>query len=252
MIELKKAGESKYGDEYGLFINGALMEQTQVHTYGRDSADGEFWTIEIHGARDYERLVGHSFFELPDRVENFYIRNIFGISPALQHISINPPHVNEKLAHEYEGDERFNRPYFEIDFTFTPDLRDWKRKYSPTEYVSQFTAYVGGRKETGVEYKYYKETESYGFSACFRVASPMLQIKMEIERCLELIKELDEETSDALATRQALGSVTKVFDFPDVVRVPCEQYRKTAYVQLRLTATLLVRDFCRNLYCHLE
>lgn len=138
MIELSKVGESKDGNEYGLFVNGAHMEETKVHTYGRNSADGEFWSIEIHGKSDYEGLAAHSFFELPDRIETLSIRNIFGISPALSHISINYPYVNDKLAEQFgDDDKRFNRPYFEIDFTFTPNLRDWKSDYSPAEYVGQ-------------------------------------------------------------------------------------------------------------------
>lgn len=199
------------------------MGETIVRTYGRASADGEFWELDINGRGDYGRLATHSFFELPDRIESLSIKNLFDISPALSHISINFPPVDEALAERLKG-RRFIRPHFELHFEFLPDLRAWKSDHSPEEYVNQFVSSLADPRCDGIEFKHYGAIESYGFGISFPVATPLLQIGSEVERCLPTVRQLDRETLKAVTAHLNPGSVMLAFDFPGAVRVPCEQY----------------------------
>ena len=64
----------------------------------------------------------------------------------------------------------------------------------------------------------------YGFELTFNVYNPKSDVATEISRYTSLLTQLHEEAEIFLNRRLHDGSVVLYFDFPDEVRVPCEQY----------------------------
>lgn len=112
-----------------------------------------------------------------------------------------------------------------ISFRIRFDYENWKQLWSIVEYMEEFKQTVEAKATPLISFDVEdKEMPSAGFSVHFHVDSLKNIIDEEIEQKGGILEELHEETVLSLRSKATSASIALAFDFPDEVRVPCEQY----------------------------
>jgi len=124
-------------------------------------------------------------------------------------------------------DERSPKPTsFDITFGAEPDLAKWNRAYSFAEYCESLDRAIQRINNPDIEFTASDEDRKYvtEFTIRFPFATPALPIGAEINRRSALIRTLHELVENSLVPPVNSHSVAVTFDFPQDVKVPCEQY----------------------------
>lgn len=115
---------------------------------------------------------------------------------------------------------------YEIVFTCHPDLEKWNQYYTFQQYCNELAGILMDIKDDRIKFKTYKE-ESYYVNA-FEITLPFEftqgPISYGIAICSNIISNLHSKVVTALAENSTANSISLLFDFPEEVRVPCEQY----------------------------
>jgi hypothetical protein len=158
-------------------------------------------------AMDYdltERLAEHRFSEFPLEVEQLRLKFKF----------------DWPVFSDFVGVRRVQRGLdFEIEYRFILS-QDWKRPYSFAEYSKEFRRKVSLAEDL-------KSTwgrSLNGFVVRVRVPSPESKISKVVMPYVNILRELNKATELSLSIQIRSDSIVMNFDFPNEVRVPCEQY----------------------------
>lgn len=120
---------------------------------------------------------------------------------------------------------RDDRGSFDLGFKFEFDYEDWKGPYSFSEYADAFSQAVEGMKRSEIAWAPEDdESLANGFWIRFAVLSPQSSIIQEVSRCSTTLSEIADIALKTLETRVIDGSLVVSFDFPEDIKVPCEQY----------------------------
>ena len=220
MIDIKNTKSHWLKEEYRLFINGMCMNTAKVEVYGKDYYSflmpeerqaNLHWGIRIRDFPTYELLATHRFSELP-QLKYLELKLKFDWSDLIDHIWISPP------------TDKPHRENFEASFNFKYSLPDWKKPFSFAEYIKEFSRAFEEKNYSNISLALYEDIEDYSFAVKFLVTSPDLLIADELMQYSNLIHGLCDEVGRSLISRVNSESVVMFFDFPEEMKVPCEQY----------------------------
>lgn len=119
-----------------------------------------------------------------------------------------------------------NEPHgCKISFDIRFDLQNWKQLWSAVEYSDEFKRVVDAKDTSLISFEFEDlDSPASGFSVHFHVNSCENIIDDEIEDKSDILEELHKETILSLRRKVNVDSIAVAFDFPEEVRVPCEQY----------------------------
>lgn len=135
------------------------------------------------------------------------------------------PTISQSISvHRYDATQVY------IAFTFLYSVENWKRQWSITEYQQEFKRTFEQQNPAGARWS----TDEVGWAS---VLSPTTQITFsfpvrDINATLEAearshatdITRLHKQAEASLTAKLRQESVVMQFDFPEEVKVPCEQY----------------------------
>ncbi len=114
----------------------------------------------------------------------------------------------------------------EIIFTCIPDLEKWNKYYTFQQYCDEFAKTIMSMKDDRIKFKTYKD-ENY-YITTFEITLPFEftqgPVSYSIDSCSNIISNLHANVVRSLADNSTSNSISLLFDFPEEVRVPCEQY----------------------------
>lgn len=215
MIEITK--DVRVGHDYfDLFIDDdEVTDSVELDVWGGFQGAPYSFDLKVSNPEIIARLIAHSFSDLPEVLDtlnleaNFDTDFIEGVS--ISQIPTSPP----------AGD-----PRFAISFDFRLNLPYWRKGYNYEEYYNEVRKLVEATNDTEIQPKAgsvnradFKTAEIF-----FLVASPQLQIASEISRCSNVLRDVIDVVKRTLASRAHSDEVFVAFDFPEEVRIPCEQY----------------------------
>ena len=138
---------------------------------------------------------------------------------ALRYLSIIPP---LKAFETEPAKEKFT-----IEYYFQFELRDWKKPYSFAEYTQELLRISESRCIPDTECSRCdsgeEPYEEDSFVIKFSVLDPAVPIGGEVDRTFHLVREICSEAISVFLVRST-NALTTVFDFPEEVEMPCQQY----------------------------
>ena len=172
--------------------------------------------IELLEPNELRKLEKCTFSDLKDI--GIELNQLFQLT-ALRYLTILPP---LKLLEEKTKKEKFT-----IEYYFHFELRDWKKPYSFAEYTQELLRISESRRIPNTEcIRCDSGEEPYdedSFVIKFSVSDPTVPIGDEIERTFQLVRDICSEAISGFLIRSTTA-LTTVFDFPEGVETPCEQY----------------------------
>jgi hypothetical protein len=102
-------------------------------------------------------------------------------------------------------------------------LRHWKKPYSFSEYAAELAKQCKSLDRADLEFAIYAsdEEDSCEFKFCIERSTRLCD---ELSRTTRVVKSVCNKAEEALFSSADGNSLTTVFDFPEEVRVACEQY----------------------------
>jgi hypothetical protein len=216
MIEIRPTGEDVNPDEvedrFALFVNGEPIEQARVRAFTDPDGSRKF-TVKTDD-KGLRQLSNSYLSEWPTviRTITFSCKTdsdalLFDYIKRLEKIEPDDPPVDYDL--------------FALSYSLTTYRDDWKEAYSINEYVEEFLR-LYNLANPPLELLQDHLPSDLVFSIILR--SPQSTIGDEIERCTNAIIQLDREARASLLSKLREHSLLTFFDFPEEVRIPCEQY----------------------------
>lgn len=208
MIELieNKEMDPREGDNGLLKLDGVTVEAEKCEV----RVLGGFFNLHIYDLELSEEILARRFSDLPDRSIALTIpqaAKVIDDSSVVESIQV----IKVKKC--------------SIEFDITFDFENWKKTWSPAEYGRVLQEHLNETQFQGVGLKLRGSCLfSDGFSISAQVPSMGLTIGSEVSRLIEAVTQLHNTTTISLTDQVGSESVTTVFDFPEEVRVPCEQY----------------------------
>jgi hypothetical protein len=214
MIEIKKKPQS---EQYNFYFNEELFDEIEVWeskgNFGLrihlDEFSKELLKLEPSHFKNIKEITVHEILEwLDTRFFGSYVEiNFYKTSFDIENKSIS------------------------LDFTYVIQLKstDWSLPFSVNSYIERFVD-IWKKKSSrycDIQYGelYEEDEESYDIALTinYSVETFRKSILKEIKNAEPVIKECHEETINLLM-KGSEHSFLVSFDFPDEVKIPCEQY----------------------------
>jgi hypothetical protein len=200
---------------YDLVVDGDVVDNTRVtiYPYKENQETSRVLRVSVYEAKVSDRILEHRFSDLPSEVDSFSVNPSFFLIPE------------EEIFHDVIISRLENPDQFIIYMQFYFNFGNWKRLWSITEYSQEFirNAKQGDNSILKADATSEGGPED-GFSIIFPVENTDSIIKAEVLKHEEELRNLHELTEMSLASRLRNESVVMYFDFPEQVRVSCEQY----------------------------
>lgn len=206
VIEIRKVRESlldEHGefDEYELFVDGSPVQHARI---GRDPIHPIWFDVHFESEIGVDALLSFALSQFVDgRVIDIDIPYTVDWNGAIGQVSI-----------DYDPDE--NVSSLSIKFSRVARWHGW-----PFSFDEYFRTLQIVTETLGIRELEFDSTESYGPLAKFPIESSV-PIKEELDRCLVILAVHHDEIIRRLTTHS--NSLEISFDFPEEVRIPCEQY----------------------------
>lgn len=204
MIEIKQKADGS--EEKELFINGEIVPADDFRVYGKDNYRVEILNIDLSHevmkdtfntiSKDIRTLALYYPLEFWDFVEDIEIERV-------------------------RGHESHNVFYFQYEFEW--DFEKWKKPYSIEEFFLAMNHVVAGYHDMGIMWIQEDEVISNGCNLrCFgyHITDSIYDVHCKY---VGLIEEIFNKVT-VILHQKTDNSLTSIFNFPDEVRVPCEQY----------------------------
>jgi hypothetical protein len=240
-IKLKEDESSKYRSEYQLFINGILMEQVSANARGSESLAHPYFEIYTKDKDASKQLAMFSLSEFPP-LAGIHLSNYLDELKYLE---------GEIWIDQVYGENAFTGQ-FTVRMEFGGNaLSEWRESYSFKEYAWEMfkalkaidnlvevdlmdsgSSYVNKEHKLEEDGPYYldlsleqiNKERIQRFSLKFTYSSPKVAIADELKRISNIIRPIHEEIVSSLTSRLSNNSISLSFDFPEEVKVPCQQY----------------------------
>src|SRR5215204_1052041 len=175
-----------------------------------EAAGGEesvWFTINVPNLEAFVPIGECNFDHIPVSVEEINLRTTEGVE-FLRYVHV-------RKAHAGLG---------ELVFSLHPDMWDWQRSYSPGQYFRKLTSILSiFRYWVEVELNEPEKGLSEGFCVRFFNLSADMPLSMLLEECVDTLSNAQAELKENLSDDESTRLVSR-FNFPEGLRVPCEQY----------------------------
>ncbi len=211
MIEIKQKSQS---EQYSLYFNEELLDEAKV------------WKSHISkGNFDIKISISESSKELLKlNLTHFEKIKKITVSGILEWL-------DARFFESYVDINFYKTPFdienksTSLDFTYAiqPKSADWRLPFSINAYTGKFVDVWEGKSSRYCDIETYAEPHDIALKISYQVPTFRQSIIKEINNAELVIKECHEETINLL-TNNSNDSFLVSFDFPDEVKVPCEQY----------------------------
>ena len=198
MIEIKKPHS---GNDYQVFVDGVLIEAVTIYHYQREGVDSV--NLRVGGYENSKKIAAHRLSEFPSFVDSLVLT--YWLEWADLPLSIDIQRHSSDQSHK-----------FLVSFI---GYASWRGAYSLAEYLEEL-------REVILEAEHSEIGMSDAFPHDFEFINIPLEknIADEIARFSDILRPLSEEAKRRLDARIRENTVVMHFDFPEEVKVPCEQY----------------------------
>jgi hypothetical protein len=168
-------------------------------------------SIGIYDIELAERAANITFNEIPAKI---YSIDLYSLTDILDLV--------DKVAFERIAG---NTDYYELNFEFSFDWDNWKNKWSISEYVQSIEQVVKQLNNENICWVQ-SEPESImnGCHIGFKVFNSNSTLLNEINDRIPIVQDLHERAIISIISALEEDSFVSSFNFPDSVRIPCEQY----------------------------
>ena len=206
MLELKLVEENDHFQSYQMKIDGVLIEEAEVLYRFITSMNQKVYEIRCFNKKYTKRIA-----------ENVLLESF-------------RPLIDVSL--DYDVDWGDNVSIYiraedsEIIFTCHPDLEKWNKYYTFQQYCNELGRVLMDLEDDRIKFRTFKE-DSYYINT-FEITLPFEftqgAVSYCIASCSNIISDLHANAVLALADNSTSNSISLLFNFPEDVRVPCEQY----------------------------
>lgn len=249
MIEFRKTDNPKDDREYQLLINDILLNT--VYVRGIPDEQGKInFNISTRNIEASRQIAAHSlenFLPIEFLSLEYYLNDLKDISDSVE-VFISEANMWDKPSRKliYLGT-------YTCSLNISPNLSEWKEEYTFADYAigifrafSEFDKSIevslkdadGNnlhkkfvldddevfREKVNVEIDQIEKRYIKDIDITFPYSSPQIVIEDELKRFAGIFQPLHKEVIDILTSKTRSKSITKYFDFPSEVSVPCEQY----------------------------
>lgn len=214
MLEIRNNDKTKISNDYVLYIDGDLVDEAEIFYETGNLAQDRPYSIMSLSSEVGERIAAHSLNQIP-KVANLSL--VLNLEPFdyIQSVSIS----YERWARESElcWTARFHFGHFSR----------WRAAHSFAEFFEQLTHVIASKNSSDIRFFNLDNVPEYleiPYTLSLRPVSEEIALLTEIHRLCGTIQQLFVETERALSTPNEENFVSMSFDFPEEVRVPCEQY----------------------------
>lgn len=215
MIRVEPSSGARRGEEaYVLYLDDVELAKSQASVF---DTEARFW-IDVHAPELYQRISEHTLGELANYVGALNLKLPAEItSPAADFLFSRPE--------EEEQEEEETKVWWELAFRIEFNVDEWKAPWSISEYVREMHKVVESSQVEEAYFDMYSDDQaSDGFTVNFVVDELSVTIGQIVDRWVSVLREFEQRATNNLAAQIRADSVVALFDFPDAVRVPCEQY----------------------------
>jgi hypothetical protein len=207
MIEVRKS-EDPEQTAHQLLIDGSLIDEQKITLHHLGSNRKPEFDIWVRDVEVSQKIASHALSEVPPYINELRLKYKFDWSNVLDTVWL-------------QG--LYKRQGQEISFSFEK-IREWRGIYSFTEYFEAFSR-IAEQANDGNFFVFSENTETdTRYEVVFFNPSVSLPVASEIERCSNILRTFHEEAERILSARIHSDSVVMTFDFPEEIKVPCEQY----------------------------
>lgn len=211
MLELKSKEPEFYSDhhilpqEYSVIIDGVVLEKARVTEYATKNGSRSL-TVTCFERQTSKLLADHLIIDLVGNVENI--------------------HLEFDLDWCDGGSVLIDLEDNKITFESLPDLGRWDKPFSFHDYCDKFIE-MSLLSNCQPVVKTFKDenhfTSSYSISLPYTAATNV-PIASDISKYSEVVSNIHSATTKALADYALKRTLTVYFNFPEDIRVACEQY----------------------------
>ncbi len=217
MLEVKKNenlnNDYQIDSEFALFYNGDAVKKILVEKDDYyETTDENFFKVETQFNYETDFLMEFNFDDLSSFTSELILRDW-------------------KIEEDFEWSIKiYFRHGLNIIFSFSPDIAYWKKSYSFAEYKNTFNQIVIDKYSSKLKPEFIMYPEEFSdieLSARYNCTSNSFgndSIKVELNNYKNLFAEVHKEVLDFLKIHGSNNSIYVSLDFPEEVKIPCEQY----------------------------
>jgi hypothetical protein len=196
-------------EEHSLVIDGSAVENVEVH---ENALHKGWFYLYSEFVEVTENLLPHSFADfLEAGITDIQVPIVVQWNEAIGNLAVK--------YEEYETDVSEPQTVSSLEIEFGRIARWFGREYAFDEYYRTLHNFVELSTPVGVEMRDtdYNEPPAVVFSI-----DETLPLNDEVKRCLNTLRDIHDDVLMQLGAN--IDSLEVAFDFPEEVRVPCEQY----------------------------
>lgn len=197
-------------NDYLLTIDGVAIDEKEAFVYENN---GIFTAVILS-----EDLYAKILTLPPERILYFFKEFNFDFTPSWKGKFESFYTDNIKIC-------RTNKNVFNFIFDFKFRYNKWKQLWTMTEHGKEFRSVLSAKCLNNYEWEKWDEDNIlHGFAVSFKIQNPSIPIQTELEKVLSVLGQIHEQTITNLTLKAQSNAVLVKFDFPDEVKVACEQY----------------------------
>lgn len=223
MIEIKKIYNPVEQDVYWLYLNGKLLSEIQVRLVKSRDESRNYYNIYSSSVEESNAIFQNRVYDFPPleylhltiKLKNNDFVNSIYISPHYSHNEDGELNILEFSSNKDVS--------FEISTVIDPPLNEWKYNFTFKYYLSEFLKLLSTRNNLKHQ-TYSGEPNDYRI-VIERIANfdDDLMI-IEVERFLGEFISLHQDVLSKINNFEVEPNIITQFDFPDELKIPCEQY----------------------------
>ena len=158
-----------------------------------------------------QKIAEISFNEIPEEIWKLEFYYPLDFTELIEEIEVDRGYYNKKII--------------QLNFKVSWDFEKWKKSFSIEEFAKAMEKTLLEYKDKGLKWR--QEDDEIVSNGCHISCVDFNEnetIKIVVERHLPLIKEIMKKVDILLVEQSREGSLVSFFDFPEQVKIPCEQY----------------------------
>jgi CheY-like chemotaxis protein len=193
---------------YQLFVSDELVKRVEVTGGGEANGEDSVWfTIHVPDLEAFEPISGCSFNSIPATVDELILSTGEGVEFLR--------YVHMRRAESGGG--------VEYVFSLHPDLWEWQSPYSPGAYFQELKSMASVFQPwVDVELNDPDDGLGKGFYVKFSNLSETLPLAQLLTRCVDSLRNMQAGLDSSLSDDGT--TLVSRFEFPNGLKVPCEQY----------------------------